>query len=632
MAPQVLTGGWQPGATLPPHAAPSRDVNVGYARISIEEAKTGSISISRQVEGLRRIDPNMQIFIDDGVSGNTIKRPGLDALLRFIHEAGATHLWVARQDRFMRCHDAKAIVPDLWFAKGQFSHLSCGCKLQCFEEDSPDLGSDMGRMLFDIRCNLAATESDKTSRRQQAAIERRLSSDKPHRQGKAGYLLVDGRLIPDDMPRHCPLPQRREVQGPFDEWGIALDAHPGFSNFELVALGLKQALATFQLKPVFDWLHEHVPITQAGEWNEAKSRYEELKRRRSVEEIIVGPDGAPMKTRRMLGSPHPLDRHTLDRRLQSPTYMGHSHGRANWNPNAAPSLRMRTTEGGTWFGETRYEFYVENTHVPILDESDVKRLIAWNQRRRKALQHNSQLVVRSHAGLRRAKPDSKLSQDRVDPSLVALRTLSSVFYCGKCGKRMQAHTLKPCGKTRRSKTYHYVRCHHANCEWYMMSSTLPNAVGGLAILLADACKQIQNGQQEIPAHRPAVTTRLRELQSDYAEWATKPSNRVRKNILATIQAEIDAIVQNPTSETDILSLEGRQMLMHPNATKAGTWLELATSGNLEAVSALCALIDQAFVGYVNGGPQRPHRPGMRRPRTSPSEIAVTKITLRKAPA
>ena len=77
---------------------------VGYVRVSTQEQAAEGVSLDAQrdklrsycrANGIRLID----IFADEGVSGSTLARPGLQAALRMVKRGHASTLIVVKLDR-----------------------------------------------------------------------------------------------------------------------------------------------------------------------------------------------------------------------------------------------------------------------------------------------------------------------------------------------------------------------------------------------------------------------------------------------------------------------------------------------------------------------------------------------------
>ena len=86
------------------HSTNSTKLAVGYVRVSTQEQATEGVSLDVQrdrlrtyckVNGIKLID----IKADEGVSGSTLGRPGLQAALQMLRRGRANTLIVAKLDR-----------------------------------------------------------------------------------------------------------------------------------------------------------------------------------------------------------------------------------------------------------------------------------------------------------------------------------------------------------------------------------------------------------------------------------------------------------------------------------------------------------------------------------------------------
>src|SRR2546422_4812255 len=77
----------------------------GYVRVSTEEQSREGISLEMQADRIRAYCDSQSwslahIYEDAGVSGTTLQRPGLQAMLSNLHDIGALLVW--KVDRLSR--------------------------------------------------------------------------------------------------------------------------------------------------------------------------------------------------------------------------------------------------------------------------------------------------------------------------------------------------------------------------------------------------------------------------------------------------------------------------------------------------------------------------------------------------
>jgi DNA invertase Pin-like site-specific DNA recombinase len=113
------------------HTQPTKTA-IGYVRVSTQEQASEGVSLDAQrdrltayckMNGIRLID----IKADEGISGSTLERPGLQAALQMLKRGRANTLLVAKLDRLSRSlRDVCALVED-FFCDDRYHLLSlCG--------------------------------------------------------------------------------------------------------------------------------------------------------------------------------------------------------------------------------------------------------------------------------------------------------------------------------------------------------------------------------------------------------------------------------------------------------------------------------------------------------------------------
>jgi DNA invertase Pin-like site-specific DNA recombinase len=104
---------------------------IGYVRVSTQEQATEGVSLDTQRDKLRSYCKSnniklIDILADEGVSGSTLERPGLQAALHLISRGRANTLIVAKLDRLSRSlRDVCTLVED--FFTDECYHLLSVC-------------------------------------------------------------------------------------------------------------------------------------------------------------------------------------------------------------------------------------------------------------------------------------------------------------------------------------------------------------------------------------------------------------------------------------------------------------------------------------------------------------------------
>jgi DNA invertase Pin-like site-specific DNA recombinase len=105
---------------------------IGYVRVSTQEQATEGVSLDAQREKLRAYCKAnnirlVDIVADEGISGSTLERPGLQAALRVIKRGRANTLIVAKLDRLSRSlRDVCTLVSDYFTDENHHLLSVCG--------------------------------------------------------------------------------------------------------------------------------------------------------------------------------------------------------------------------------------------------------------------------------------------------------------------------------------------------------------------------------------------------------------------------------------------------------------------------------------------------------------------------
>jgi DNA invertase Pin-like site-specific DNA recombinase len=128
-------------------------VNIGYARVSTQDQNLGL-----QRDSLDRV-PCDKIFEDQGVSGSTMERPGLEAALSHLREGDVLVIW--KLDRLGRT------IRGLIDLVGQLRERGVGFRslTEGFDTSTPG-----GRLVFHIFAALAEMERDLIRERTRAGL------------------------------------------------------------------------------------------------------------------------------------------------------------------------------------------------------------------------------------------------------------------------------------------------------------------------------------------------------------------------------------------------------------------------------------------------------------------------------
>jgi site-specific DNA recombinase len=171
---------------------------VGYVRVSTEEQATSGHSLGAQrakiVAYAALYDLELvEIVVDDGVSGKSLSRPGMDRVLSMLKSGEVQAVLVAKLDRLTR-----SIADWQTLIRGYFSEAS-GCQLLSVT-DSIDTRTAAGRLVLNVLLSVAQWEREAIGERTKDALQHKIL--KGERVGKVRYgysLGDDGKtLIPNE--------------------------------------------------------------------------------------------------------------------------------------------------------------------------------------------------------------------------------------------------------------------------------------------------------------------------------------------------------------------------------------------------------------------------------------------------
>ena len=180
---------------------------IGYVRVSTQEQATEGVSLDAQrdklrsyckLNGLKLID----ILADEGISGSTLDRPGLQAALRMVRKGRASTLIVVKLDRLSRSlRDVCSLVED--YFTDERHHLLSVCGMV-------NTHTAAGRMLMMNLANFNQFEREMISERTRDALQHMKAQG--IRLGPAPYGYALGTELDERGRRKLvPLPHEQEV-------------------------------------------------------------------------------------------------------------------------------------------------------------------------------------------------------------------------------------------------------------------------------------------------------------------------------------------------------------------------------------------------------------------------------------
>lgn len=192
-------------------------VAVGYIRVSTLEQAQEGVSLDAQRDKLKTYCKGIgvrlvEIFADEGISGGTMERPGLQAAFRVIQRGRANTLVVVKLDRLTRSVKDLCMLVEEYFAKEQYDLISvCGMV---------NTHTAAGRLMMLNLANYAQYERELISERVREAMQHMKAQG--IRLGVAPYGYKHSHQL-DDKGRRImePVQAEQEVIQQIAEWHAA---------------------------------------------------------------------------------------------------------------------------------------------------------------------------------------------------------------------------------------------------------------------------------------------------------------------------------------------------------------------------------------------------------------------------
>lgn len=165
---------------------------VGYIRVSTEEQAREGVSLDAQEARVKAFCQAkgwdlLRIYRDEGVSGKSLDRPGIQSLLSDLKGNGVEVVVTVKLDRLTRSiRDLGALVEEL------FSGVSLASV-----EESLDSSTAGGRMVINLLGTVAQWERETVSERTKAALDYKADQSEWCGRIPYGFKIVDKVLVED---------------------------------------------------------------------------------------------------------------------------------------------------------------------------------------------------------------------------------------------------------------------------------------------------------------------------------------------------------------------------------------------------------------------------------------------------
>lgn len=170
---------------------------VAYVRVSTQEQAAGGVSLSQQERSLRAYAKAkgwsmVAVYRDEGASGKSLDRPGIQAALKALADGEASILAVAKLDRLSRSvRDIFTLAEDV-FSKDSNKHLaSLG--------ESIDTTTATGRAMLGMAAVFAQMERELIGERTRNGLAEVKRQGKHLGQVPIGHKREAGRLLVDKV-------------------------------------------------------------------------------------------------------------------------------------------------------------------------------------------------------------------------------------------------------------------------------------------------------------------------------------------------------------------------------------------------------------------------------------------------
>jgi len=165
---------------------------VGYIRVSTSEQAQEGLSLAAQEERIRGYCTAkgwrlIRVYRDEGASGKTLDRPGIQSLIRDLKADGIDVVVVVKLDRLTRSvRDLGRLIEDLFDGRSLAS-----------VEESLDSSTANGRMVINLLGTVAQWEREINSERTSAVL--RFKRERGEWVGRVpyGFRIEGGRLVED---------------------------------------------------------------------------------------------------------------------------------------------------------------------------------------------------------------------------------------------------------------------------------------------------------------------------------------------------------------------------------------------------------------------------------------------------
>ena len=169
---------------------------VGYARVSTEEQASHGVSLDAQEQRIRGYCVAQgweltEVIRDEGQSGKSLQRPGMQEALGKLRQGAADGLVVVKLDRLSRkVRDVCELVEDVFDKRGK--HL-------CVIEMGIDTSTPHGKAFLHVAAAFAQLEREEINRRTKQALQHKIARGERCGKVRYGYdLAPDGVRLVDN--------------------------------------------------------------------------------------------------------------------------------------------------------------------------------------------------------------------------------------------------------------------------------------------------------------------------------------------------------------------------------------------------------------------------------------------------
>jgi len=527
----------------------------GYVRVSSAEQARNPRTLPNHIERIQEvIGPDAPVFVD--IASRTSKnRPEYEKMKALIDEGEIRHVVVARPDRLGHSKAEGCARVYEWL------HRKPSVVTKFLDFDL-DLTAPAGRLLLQQLIAVSMFELHMLSLRIRKNKEVLMREGKNFAQPPFGYARQGDKLVIDTYQRHCFLNQAPTGWKPGDP------LEDGHSNADLARMLL-------------------IAVAETGSYAKALRKMEpytltEVSRRASLSRYAMDEEN---DVYRCVWTTFPPVVSSVRNWCFHPAYRGHVGIRRNWDESRLPGdeAKNRSVINGS---RDAYEFFFEDMHEPLIDETTYQQFVALERRHRKS-----------------GNPVRTANRQR-DP-------FCGLLVCSDCHLKLKYEGRRSQGKGADEKFYSYYKCQNPNCKSLGLRVATAKLLGMLARRLARIARTVQSGERPVPAPDPVLQGRIEHI-DDLVLKMLQMNDPYFDASIEKLLRERRELANEPDEDAEELRGNGWQMLQQSKACSDADWFVFLSRPDL----SLHSFLERIIVGYETPEDRPTRAPGAAGRRTA----------------